>query len=410
MRLPDALLLTLIASILDPQPVIAQCEWAWRNEDFGANNSIMQMTQLDPDGAGPATELFLVGGWITEFAGIPVNRIAAWDGSNWFDMGEPDFVAFSQNATDFVVFRDRLYCAAIGLYEWTGAEWDYVESAPFPIYGLLVHDDNLVVHGPLTRCIKRWDGQFWFDYGTGMSEGYLGDDPSVDDVAIYNGELYAGGNFNRADGKQCTTVVRWDGTTWQSLPGAPEPRTSALHVFDDKLYAGGLSRLPWYSPFAYWDGAAWTYPEQPDSDVYALHTFNGQLALGGGFELPYEGVALWDGANYSGLAGGIESFAQAVFALAEFDGALYAGGNFREVDGMPIEYFAIWEQVPAGDIFGNDGAIDISDLGVLLSAFNACPGDAAYDDLAGTLADDGNDCVNLGDLGVVLANWGQTCE
>ncbi len=384
------------------RPAFAQCEWQWRNYDAQADGTVLGFYPWDGDGDG--VKELLVGGSFSQIGGVAANGIAVWDGER--------FSAFAASSIPsvytFAEFQGSLYAANDSIYRWTGSQWLHITSAPGG-HGLLVHDGNLIAYGPIEQGIKRWDGVSWYSYGSGMSDGYLGDDPVVDDVAVYNGELYACGNFNEADGKQCTTVVRWDGTTWHSLPGAPEPRTSAVRVFDDKLYAGGLSRLPWYSPFSYWDGTAWTYPAQPDSDVYALHPLNGQLALGGGFALPYEGVALWDGTNYCGLAGGTASVGQSVFALTEFDGALYAGGTFREVDGMPIEYFAIWEQVLAGDFTG-DKLLDLSDLGLLLSAYDTCPGDPAYDQAAGTLADDGNDCVNLGDLGVVLANWGATCE
>lgn len=63
----------------------------------------------------------------------------------------------------------------------------------------------------------------------------------------------------------------------------------------------------------------------------------------------------------------------------------------------------------AGDLTG-DKLIDLSDLNLVLIPFLTCPGNAAYDQAAGTLADDDNECVNLGELGVVLANWGNTCE
>ncbi len=144
-----------------------------------------------------------------------------------------------------------------------------------------------------------------------------------------------------------------------------------------------------------------------DPDVTALSEFNGRLVLGGTFASPFPRVAFWDGETLSGLGAGLGR--TAVFALQEFQGNLYVGGSFRDVEGQPIQYFAIWEQILVGDITG-DKLIDLTDLSLVLTSFKTCPGDPAYDDLAGTLADDGNDCVNLGDLGVVLANWGQTCD
>ncbi len=383
----------------------AQCDWRWRNVDAAADSTVRTFYPWDVDVDGVAE--LLVGGGFSEIGGVSVEGLVVWDGVAFSEFADAPFLSVH----DLIEFRGALNCVGnSALYQWTGTEWDYVESAPFPISALLVHEDNLVAHGPFFRCIQRWDGVNWFNYGLGMSDGYLGDDPSVDDVAIYNGELYACGNFNEADGKQCTTVVRWDGTTWQSLGGAPEPRTTDLLVFDDKLYAGGLSRSPWKQSFGYWDGAAWTHLSVltgADPDVTALYEFNGRLVLGGTFASPFPRVAFWDGETLSGLGAGLGR--TAVFALQEFQGDLYVGGSFRDVEGQPIQYFAIWEQILAGDITG-DKLLDLFDLGVLLSAYKTCPGDPAYDDLAGTLADDGNDCVDLGDLGVVLANWGQTCE
>lgn len=65
------------------------------------------------------------------------------------------------------------------------------------------------------------------------------------------------------------------------------------------------------------------------------------------------------------------------------------------------------EQSPCpGDIDG-DGFVNQSDLGILLSAFNSCPGDANYNEPAGLLG--GDECVTQADLGVLLANFGTEC-
>ena len=386
-------------------PALAQCEWQWRNFDADASSTVRTFFPWDVDHDG-VSELF-VGGSFSEIGGVSASGLAVWDGVGFSAFPDPPF----QSVDDLVEFRGALYCVGnSALYHWNGTEWDYVESAPFPIDGLHVHADNLIVHGAFTRCIKRWDGTAWYDYGLGMSDGYLGDAPSVDAVAIYNGELYAGGNFNEADGRCCTTVVRWDGTTWQSLPDGPEPKTKVLAVFDGKLYAGGLSRLPWYQPLSYWDGSSWTFVnglEGFDADVFALAEFDGTLVLGGAFEGPHELIAFWDGQSFSGLGRGIDGVA--VFALAEFNGDLYAGGWFDEIDRLPIESFGIWTYAPDGDANG-DLKVDLSDLGIVLRSFSTCNGNPLFDHAAGRLGDNGNTCVDLEDLNEVLTSWGATCE
>lgn len=65
------------------------------------------------------------------------------------------------------------------------------------------------------------------------------------------------------------------------------------------------------------------------------------------------------------------------------------------------------EQAPCpGDIDG-DGFVNQSDLGILLAAFNSCPGDPNYNEPAGLLG--GDECVTQADLGVLLANFGTEC-
>jgi hypothetical protein len=62
--------------------------------------------------------------------------------------------------------------------------------------------------------------------------------------------------------------------------------------------------------------------------------------------------------------------------------------------------------VPLGDLNG-DCMVDQSDLGILLAAYGACPGDPGYLAAAGALA--GDPCVTQADLGLLLAAYGTVC-
>lgn len=59
----------------------------------------------------------------------------------------------------------------------------------------------------------------------------------------------------------------------------------------------------------------------------------------------------------------------------------------------------------SGDADG-DFDVDLSDLGIVLGAFSACPGDSSFDSAADL---DNNGCIDLSDLGIILANFGSTC-
>ncbi|RMF82509.1 MAG: hypothetical protein D6744_06035 [Planctomycetota bacterium] len=55
-----------------------------------------------------------------------------------------------------------------------------------------------------------------------------------------------------------------------------------------------------------------------------------------------------------------------------------------------------------GDVDG-DGDVDLTDLAMLLSAFDACAGDPGFEPAADF---DGSGCIDLADLAVLLANFG----
>ncbi len=59
-----------------------------------------------------------------------------------------------------------------------------------------------------------------------------------------------------------------------------------------------------------------------------------------------------------------------------------------------------------GDING-DNVVDLSDLGEVLAAFNACQGDLNYSEKIDL---NGDGCIELSDLGEVLAQFGVPCN
>ena len=154
----------------------------------------------------------------------------------------------------------------------------------------------------------------------------------VEALAIFQGELYAGGSFNLAGGQSANGLAKWTGAGWAPLSAQLtadwpyEPSVYAMVVWDagdgEQLYVGGV--------FDHGDG----------EDLY--------------------NIARWDGAHWThvdyGLASGGGS-AGAVFALAvgDLDGdeveELYAGGDFDEArnyiqpgvwDYVEVNHIAMW--------------------------------------------------------------------
>ena len=75
-------------------------------------------------------------------------------------------------------------------------------------------------------------GSSWRPFGAGL-------DNDVYALAIYNGELIAGGSFTTAGGTTVHHIARWNGSSWQPLGTGMDFDVYALTVYNGELIAGG---------------------------------------------------------------------------------------------------------------------------------------------------------------------------
>lgn len=131
-------------------------------------------------------------------------------------------------------------------------------------------------------------GPFWARVGT---DGIRGE---VYDILQHNGNTYMAGNFYMIDSVYTqTSVVMWDGSTWTNLGafyvGALVNHVSDLEIYRDTLYAGGFFKADFTTPkffsgLAKWDGQQWVHAGASVlGEVKSLHTYNGKLYVGGNF-------------------------------------------------------------------------------------------------------------------------------
>ncbi len=301
------LLLGLVAFFLaiSTSSAIGVCP-EWRAGPFtggvtSPNGPINASIVWDPDGAGPRQELLIVGGEFTSIGGVQVSNVASWDGTVWRDLAG---------------------------------------GVDGPIRALAIHEGILVAAGSFTsaggvqaRFVARYNDLYWSPMGNGMLGG-----SSVYALATYNGQLYAGGNFNN-------NTRRWDApsSTWVSFGSSLDGPVYALAAYGSYLYAGGdfqnggLESMPF---LAKWSGSSWSSVADGDGglddDVYALHVYNGMLAVGGAFAhidnqgVPQKWCILWDGTRWLTMdCGNPCSLGAPVYSLTSYDGYLHAGGEFH---------------------------------------------------------------------------------
>ncbi len=221
--------------------------------------------------------------------------------------------------------------------------------------------------------VWRWDGQVWTLIGEITAPGYvLFENRGVHALAVFDAGpgpcLIAGGDFTSIDGVAASHIARWDGTDWLPLgdgvaqASSPPPSNSewvrALHVFDTGgspalFAAGGFAKAGGLtaSRVARWNGNSWSAlgaglgGTGPQANAYALASFNGSLYAGGGFTtaggVTAHALARWNHGAWSPI--GVPGTNARVRALTVFDSGdgskLYVGGSFF---GYP-SYLARWD-------------------------------------------------------------------
>ena len=359
--------------------------------------------QVYDEGNGP---VLFAGGVFNEAGGASASHIARWDGNEWsalgwpgagtnsfvyelgvFDRGSgPELVVGGSFSVTGVVLANRIAT-------WNGTGWSRLANGIAPsaqsvVTTVAVFDDgggpdlyaggNFQTAGTVeARNIARWEGADWSSMGNGPA-GAIRALTTFDDGS---GEaLYAGGEFDSVGSTAARRVARWDGSSWSTLGIGTDQPVHALATFDDgsgaELIAGGYFKAAGGQDaghIAAWDGASWSPlgdGNELNAEVLALTVFDDgtgpALYAGGNFTakgpIPSDSIARWDGANWSGVGGGLNggpSYFHAVQALQVFDDgngpALYAGGGFLLANGQVVNQIARWDGTSWS---GVDGGVD----------------------------------------------------
>ncbi len=278
--------------------------------------------------------------------------IAKWDGANWSALG-------SNGAGDGSLspYSEVNAIAVSGSDVYVGGFFESVNNR-----GTVLNEaDN----------IAKWDGTDWSALGSnGAGDGSLND--NVYAIAVSGSDVYAGGRF--ADVNNSGTelgaadyIAKWDGANWSALgsngsgDGSLNNSVYAIAVSGTDIYAGGWfenvnnsgTELGAADYIAKWDGTNWSALGSdgagggslpPASGVKAIVISGANVYVGGWFENVNNGgtplnaadyIAKWDGTNWSALgsdgAGG-GSLNSEVYVIAVGPGALYAGGDFANVN------------------------------------------------------------------------------
>jgi hypothetical protein len=201
--------------------------------------------------------------------------------------------------------------------------------------------------GNLALAVAKWNGSGWSDVGGGFQSNAFSN--VVRGLIIYNNELIAGGYVDSAGGNPIHKIARWNGTSWSPMgTDCPISTVNCFAIHNGELYAGGEGSGALRVCVAKWDGTNWIAldTEGSNKDVWSLASYNGDLYAGGGFStfngITAGGVVKWDGSTWSDIGSGL-SGANPVRALAVFNNKLYIGGAFTSAGGVAANNIAAWD-------------------------------------------------------------------
>jgi hypothetical protein len=234
---------------------------------------------------------------------------------------------------------------------------------------MAVYNGNLYVGGNFDSAggkpasnIAMWNGTTWTPIGSGINS-------SVRGLVVYNGNLYVGGYFDSAGGKPASNIAMWNGTSWAPVgSGITQGGVSSLIVYNGNLYAGGWFDSAGGKPaknIAVWNGTTWAPVGTGvinDYGVACMAVYNSNLYVGGSFDSaggkPTSAIAMWNGTSWGPVGSGIQynslySGGPQVLSLATYNGSLYAGGYFDTAGGKPASDLAAWNGTTWTGSLGN---------------------------------------------------------
>lgn len=141
-------------------------------------------------------------------------------------------------------------------YIWRIAQWDSGAWKPLnrglndAAYTMSVYDNELYVGGYFTAAFNggfgintnglvKWNDSIWTDVTAGNILGGV-----VNELMIYNNELYVGGNFPDGGGNYPAAIAKWNGINWTGLGFSHPPYGAfSIEAYNNCIYMAALPIL-----------------------------------------------------------------------------------------------------------------------------------------------------------------------
>jgi hypothetical protein len=193
------------------------------------------------------------------------------------------------------------------LASFDGQNWDVPYTCPLftndylLIYPLITYNGITYAQNNLRDTLghmqyfSRWMNNCWEKVPGGFSQ--INHD--IRKMIVYHGKLYIAGSFNKIFDPQSPgfSIAAYDGTTWDDLHGGIRYKNDTVHpaliddmmVYNDELYVVGdfdvAGQLP-VKNIAKWDGQKWCgFSNNINREVTCIAAYHDSIFIGGTFRM-----------------------------------------------------------------------------------------------------------------------------
>jgi len=187
-------------------------------------------------------DILYVGGSFDSASGVAARNLAVWNGAEWKHLPitpENEIRTMTMKHDTLIYFSSVSNDSQIGMYVDTSFV-GLLPDAGGGIYCSFVLNDTLYIGGDFEGGVKFWNGNSWAVLGGGVTGQYY----EVDALGSYNGQLIVGGEFDQAGSITANNIASWYGNQWHTLGnGLTFPNyyvyVLAVQEYNGELYAGG---------------------------------------------------------------------------------------------------------------------------------------------------------------------------
>ena len=221
------------------------------------------------------------------------------------------------------------------------------DSTKLYVGGNFINFNSSVTHGVVTYDpINGWQ-----QYGSIL--------PDVQTITKYNNELFIGSSYG---------IFKWNVTKWDTIGLNDVGGISALHVFNNELYAGGIYNkidTTISNGLTKWDGTSWkqvgNFKKICHGTVASINDYNGELYAFGQLVdtlgIPM-GVAKFNGITWSRVTNLFNGCCDEIATSAVYNNELYVGGLFGKYQGSAFNFIAKFNGTTWSDV-GSNGVTHI---------------------------------------------------